>query len=188
MANEYAGNLSGGQLKLLSLGIVLTVHVRASLGLGYVPQTQNVFAGLSVYENLVLGAYEVLKGDVGQELDRVLHLFPRLKERSKLRAGNLSGGERRMLSLAAVLMMRPQCLLLDEPTSDLAPAMIGIIFEKIRDVIREYHIPVLLVEQNVRQALGVADRVLVLIQGKTRLLASARDLSEAQLGEVFLEA
>jgi ABC-type branched-subunit amino acid transport system ATPase component len=92
-----------------------------------------------------------------------------------------------MLSLAAVLMMRPQCLLLDEPTSDLAPAMIGLIFEKIRDIIHEYHIPVLLVEQNVQQALGVADRVLVLIRGRPRLSGFARDLSEPQLGEVFLE-
>ncbi len=165
----------------------LPVHARTLLGFGYVPQTQNIFPTLSVLENLKLGAYVSSRTGGQDELERVLHLFPRLKERLRIRAGNLSGGERRILSLATVLMLRPQCLLLDEPTTDLAPAMIDVVFDKIQEIIREYHVPVLLVEQNVRQALRVANRVCVLIRGRKTLERSTGAVSEDELGELFLQ-
>jgi ABC-type branched-subunit amino acid transport system ATPase component len=165
----------------------LPVHARALLGFGYVPQTQNIFPTLSVLENLKLGAYVSPGTGAQDELERVLHLFPRLKERLRIRAGNLSGGERRILSLATVLMLRPQCLLLDEPTTDLAPAMIDVVFDKIREIIREYHVPVLLVEQNVPQALRVANRVCVLIRGRKTLERDTSAISEDELGELFLQ-
>jgi len=165
----------------------LPVHARTLLGFGYVPQTQNIFPALSVLENLKLGAYASPATGAEGDLERVLDLFPRLKERLRIRAGNLSGGERRILSMATVLMLRPQCLLLDEPTTDLAPAMIDLVFDKIREIIREYHVPVLLVEQNVRQALRVADRVCVLIRGRKILEKSTGAVGEDELGELFLQ-
>jgi ABC-type branched-subunit amino acid transport system ATPase component len=167
--------------------VSLPVHARTLLGFGYVPQTQNIFPALSVLENLKLGAYLSSRTGEQDELERVLHLFPRLKERLRIRAGNLSGGERRILSLATVLMLRPQCLLLDEPTTDLAPAMIDVVFDKIQEIIREYHVPMLLVEQNVRQALRVASRVCVLIRGRKTLERSTDAVSEDDLGELFLQ-
>jgi ABC-type branched-subunit amino acid transport system ATPase component len=166
----------------------LPVHARTLLGFGYVPQTQNIFPALSVLENLKLGAYVSSKHDLREALEHVLEVFPRLKERLRIRAGNLSGGERRILSLATVLMLRPRCLLLDEPTTDLAPVMIDLVFDKIEQIIREYHVPVLLVEQNVRQALRVADRVCVLIRGRKALERETEAASEEELGELFLHA
>ena len=179
----YRGSITWNTKDIVSL----PVHARTLLGFGYVPQTQNIFPALSVLENLKLGAYVSSKTGEHDELERVLHLFPRLKERLRIRAGNLSGGERRILSLATVLMLKPQCLLLDEPTTDLAPAMIDVVFDKIQEIIREYHVPMLLVEQNVRQALRVASRVCVLIRGRKTLERSTDAISEDELGELFLQ-
>jgi ABC-type branched-subunit amino acid transport system ATPase component len=166
----------------------LPTYRRVLLGFGYVPQTQNVFPGLSVVENLTAGGLSTGKTSIIQRLDHIFHLFPRLKERRATRAGDLSGGERRMLALAAALIAEPKCLLLDEPTSDLAPVAIASIFEKIQEVIREYQVPALLVEQNVRRALEISDRVCVLVRGHKKVERPSRAITEDELGELFLEA
>lgn len=165
----------------------MPAHRRAAAGLGYMPQTENIFPGLSVLENLQMGAYLVPAALAREELERVFALFPILRHRHKIAAGSLSGGERRMLSLGTVLMMRPKFLLLDEPTSDLSPTAIDVLVETIRAVRREYKLPILMVEQNVRRTLEMTDRVCVLVRGQKRLERAVTEVNEVELGEVFLQ-
>lgn len=158
----------------------MPAHRRAAAGLGYVPQRQNVFADLTVADNLKMGAF-MAPGHLKQALPRVFDLFPRLAERRRSLAGSLSGGERRMLSIAMTLLVEPRLLLLDEPSSDLAPAMVETVAGTIARLHRELSLPALLVEQNVAMALQLADRVLVLARGTVvadmdRATAAATDL------------
>ncbi|MCW6509666.1 branched-chain amino acid ABC transporter ATP-binding protein [Lichenifustis flavocetrariae] len=160
-------------------------HRRAAGGIGYVPQNNNVFAGLSVRDNLGMGAYlQPAKRAAAQEA--VLDLFPRLRERLGATAGALSGGERRMLSIALTLMADPAVLLLDEPSSDLAPAMIDLVFAAIQRIRRERRIPVLLVEQNVARGLAIADRVVVLVRGSVAADMPAAAVQRDHLHALFL--
>ena len=134
-------------------------------GMGYVPQRDNVFPTLSVRENLALGA--VTRPGITQERMRVMYeLFPRLAERERQAAGTLSGGERQMVAFARALMPQPSVLLLDEPSAGLAPRIVGEVFRLVRRVRDEAGVAVLLVEQNARRALQLADRGIVLDQGQ----------------------
>ncbi len=159
---------------------------RAALGIGYVPQTRNVFAELTVGDNLRMGAY-LQPAALADEIGGVFDLFPRLKERRSERAGNLSGGERRMLSIGMTLLLKPKLLLLDEPSSDLAPAMVDLVFEAIADIHRSRGIPILLVEQNVDKALSLAQRVAVLVRGHAALDAPAGEVDHRRLHALFLD-
>lgn len=136
-------------------------------GLGYVPQEGAVFAGLSVRDNLRLGAYQ-LPRSVGQErIEGVLELFVPLKLRHKQKAGSLSGGERRMLAVAIALIRRPAVIALDEPSAGLSPAAANQVFELISRLRAELQVAVLLVEQNVQDALNFSDEVVVMRHGET---------------------
>jgi branched-chain amino acid transport system ATP-binding protein len=135
-------------------------------GICFVPQTDNVFPSLSIEENLELGAYtrpERIKAG----LEQVYGLFPPLRERRRQAAGTLSGGQRQMVAMGRALMLDPKLMLLDEPTAGLSPKFIGSIFEIIRTINQE-GISILLVEQNAKQALSMADRGYVLQQGRNR--------------------
>lgn len=164
----------------------LPAHRRAALGMGYVPQTRNVFGELSVADNLRMGGY-LSREPLGPEIERVFALFPRLRERKRELAGNLSGGERRMLAIGLTLLLRPKLLLLDEPSSDLSPAMVALVFDAIRRIRAETGIPVLLVEQNVTMALSLADRVCVLVRGREALDVRAGELAVADLHALFMD-
>lgn len=164
----------------------LPAHERARAGLGYVPQTRNVFADMSVADNLRMGAWLHPK-EFAREVETVFALFPRLKERRGALAGTLSGGERRMLSIGATLLVRPRVLLLDEPSSDLAPNTVDVVFEAIGDVHRRLSIPILLVEQNVAKALTLANRVCVLVRGHEALDVPAGQIDHAHLHALFLD-
>jgi branched-chain amino acid transport system ATP-binding protein len=159
-------------------------------GIALVPQGGRVFAPLSVLENLELGAY-LLPGheEFERRLQDVYALFPRLRERQRQAAGLLSGGERQMLAIARALVLRPKLLLLDEPSEGLSPLLVREVIARLKEIQRTFGTTILLVEQNVRAALGIADRVYVMRLGEVvleedcpeRLLDSER-LRQAYIG------
>ena len=149
-----------------------------ALGCSLVPEGRQVFSTLSVHENLVLGGYVQYKRDkrtAEQELDTIFDLFPVLKERSGQLAGTLSGGEQQMLAMGRALMAKPSLIMMDEPSTGLAPLIVKNIFQVIHKL-REAGNTVLLVEQNAKAALGIADRGYVLETGKVILQGAAEDL------------
>jgi len=143
-------------------------------GLGYVPQNENVFAGLSVRENLEMGAY-VLDEFPEAALAAVYDRFPILEEREDQRAGTLSGGQQQMLAMGRALMLDPDLLLLDEPSAGLAPDLVDDLFDRI-DAINEAGTAILMVEQNAKEALRRCDRGYVLVQGENRFVDSGEAL------------
>ncbi len=140
-----------------------------------VPEGRRVFARLTVEENLAMGGFFTAKGDYQEQMDKVLHLFPRLKERFEQRAGTMSGGEQQMLAIGRALMSKPRLLLLDEPSLGLAPIIIQQIFDIIEQL-RKDGVTVFLVEQNANQALKLADRGYVLENGRIVMQGSGADL------------
>ncbi len=164
-------------------------HKIVSMGMAHVPEGRRVFAELSVYENLKMGAYTRKdKAEIEESLNNVYKRFPRLEERKNQMAGTLSGGEQQMLAMGRALMSRPKIILMDEPSMGLSPIMVNEIFDIIRSV-SESGTTVLLVEQNAKKALSIADRAYVLETGNIVLEGNAKDLLEddsikkAYLGE-----
>jgi len=157
-------------------------------GVAHVPEGRKIFNRLTVAENLGMGAYSRTDGGVGDDMERVFALFPRLKERLAQVAGTLSGGEQQMLAIGRALMARPRLLLLDEPSMGLAPVVVEQIFETIVDINRR-GTTILLVEQNAAMALGIARRGYVLetgavaLEGTAAELAGNADVRRAYLGE-----
>lgn len=147
-------------------------------GLSYIPQGRVVFSQMSVLENLEMGAYmEKEKENIAKALERVFQLFPILKERRMQKAGTMSGGEQQMLAMARGLMLNPECVLLDEPSLGLSPKFINIIFEKIVEM-KEAGITMMIVEQNAKRVLEIADRGYVLELGENRFYGTGRELLE----------
>jgi branched-chain amino acid transport system ATP-binding protein len=150
-----------------------------SLGMAHSPEGRQIFTQLTVLENLLMGAYARKKSDrLQDDIEWICSLFPVLKQREKLPAGALSGGEQQMLAIGRALMSKPRLLLLDEPSLGLAPLMVGKIFEVIRTLKRD-GITILLVEQNAREALRIADRAYVLETGVIKLEGKADDLIQS---------
>jgi len=180
--------LYGGRIEFNGLDISrMATWRRVRMGLGYVPQVENIFRTLTVEENLSMGMGDCPRLVAARRLAETYALFPALQVRRRVSAGNLSGGERRLLAFATTLVQDPKLLLLDEPTSDLAPAAIDLIFEKIREVRDRFRIPLLMIEQNVERALELADRVYVLVRGRAVVERSAGEIDEAEIGMIFLE-
>ena len=164
-------------------------HKIVSMGMAHVPEGRRVFAELSVYENLKMGAYTRKdKKEIEESLANVYKRFPRLEERKNQMAGTLSGGEQQMLAMGRALMSKPKIILMDEPSMGLSPIFVNEIFDIIRAV-SESGTTVLLVEQNAKKALSIADRAYVLETGKIVLEGKASDLlnndsiKKAYLGE-----
>jgi branched-chain amino acid transport system ATP-binding protein len=153
-------------------------HERVDLGISQAPEGRGIFPGMTVLENLEMGKFnrKDRKSEMKEDLDRVYHLFPRLKERTSQAGGTLSGGEQQMLAIGRALMARPKVLLLDEPSMGLAPMMIANIFKIITTINTELGTTILLVEQNAQQALQRAHRAYVLETGKVVKEAKASDL------------
>jgi branched-chain amino acid transport system ATP-binding protein len=162
-------------------------HVHAKMGIGYVPEGGRVFNKLTLRENLEMGAFvkrNQLQSD--KDIQMVSEMFPILRDRQESLAGTLSGGERQMLSLARALMSNPELLLLDEPSLGLAPLIVHEIYEKIGEI-RKKRVTILLVEQNVKRALGVADRGYVYAVGRISLAGSASNLlANQEIQKTFL--
>jgi branched-chain amino acid transport system ATP-binding protein len=167
----------------------LLPHEIVSLGVIHVPEGRRIFPRLTVQENLAMGAYQRRDKDgIQRDLERVFALFPRLKERLHQKGGTLSGGEQQMLAIGRALMSRPRVLLLDEPSMGLAPVLVEMIFDIIREI-NQQGITILLVEQNARMALSIAHRGYVLETGRIVLsgpgpqLAGDPMVKAAYLGE-----
>ena len=151
-------------------------HKIVTMGMAHVPEGRRVFANLSVYENLKLGAYTRKdKNEIAQSLEMVYESFPRLKERRNQSAGTLSGGEQQMLAMGRALMSKPRIVLMDEPSMGLSPIFVDEIFKIIQKISAE-GTTVLLVEQNAKKALAIADRAYVLETGKIALSGDAKEL------------
>ena len=179
-----------GSVKFEGKEIIKTPgHQIVSLGMSHVPEGRRVFAGLSVYENLKMGAYTRKdKKEIADTLEMVYTRFPRLKERTRQLAGTLSGGEQQMLAMGRALMAHPKIILMDEPSMGLSPLFVSEIFKNIEEI-NQQGVTVLLVEQNAKKALSIANRAYVLETGKVVKEGNARDLLDdesirkAYLGE-----
>jgi branched-chain amino acid transport system ATP-binding protein len=151
-------------------------HKIVELGISQVPETGKIFTGMSVYENLELGAFVPQARKVKeQSLERVFGIFPRLEERQKQQAGTLSGGERQMLAIGRALMAVPRLLMLDEPSFGLAPILVQQMFDMIKKI-NELGVTILLVEQNIQAALDVANRAYLLEHGRIVGQGTTQDL------------
>jgi branched-chain amino acid transport system ATP-binding protein len=147
---------------------------RVRIGMGFVPQNRNVFVSLTVQENLEMGAY-ICDYDIAENLQQVYELFPALKEKRAQVAGELSGGQRQQVAVGRALMTRPRLLMLDEPTAGVSPIVMDDLFDRILEI-ASTGIAILMVEQNARHALEIADRGFVLVQGGNRFTDSGQNL------------
>ena len=160
-------NLRGGAVRLNGEDITkLSPQDRVARGMAFVPQTHNIFTSMTVEENLEMGAF-LRRDDIKSTLDQVYHLFPILKTKRHQPAGELSGGQRQQVAVGRALMTQPQVLMLDEPTAGVSPIVMDELFDRIIEVARS-GISILMVEQNARQALNIADKGYVLVQGANR--------------------
>jgi ABC-type branched-subunit amino acid transport system ATPase component len=156
------------------------------LGMCYVPQVANVFTTLTVEENLEMGAFVLKDGDLDARKERIYAIFPRLAERRRQRAGLMSGGERQMVAMGSALMLDPKLILLDEPSAGLSPKLVDMIFERIVKI-NETGVAVLMVEQNAKKSLEMADRGYVLANGRNRFEGTGRDLlNDPEVGRLYL--
>ena len=158
-------DLKEGQVLLEGEDITgLKPQERVLCGMGFVPQNHNVFTGMTVEENLEMGAF-IRRDDIAATMEQVYGLFPILKEKRKQPAGELSGGQRQQVAVGRALMTQPKILMLDEPTAGVSPIVMDELFDRIIEV-AQTGIAILMVEQNAKQALNIADRGFVLVQGR----------------------
>ena len=168
-------NLKSGKVVIDGKDISkLTPQDRVKEGIAFVPQTRNVFAGLSVQENLEMGAY--LREEHFEEIiDEIYELFPILKEKKSQLVGELSGGQRQQVALGRALMIKPSVLLLDEPTAGVSPIVMDELFDHILKV-KKTNVAIIMVEQNAKQALSIADRGYVLVTGENKFSGTGKEL------------
>lgn len=167
----------------------LPTHKKVDLGITLVPEGKHLFGGMTVHENLTMGAYrkEAMQ-NINESLELVYSLFPILKERDKQRAGTLSGGQQQMVTIARAIMTRPKLIMLDEPSQGLAPKLVGEVFETIEKMKAEIGLTILLVEQNAEASLGAASYVYIMHEGQIKAegtpdkIRGSADIREAYLG------
>ena len=179
-------NLQSGSVTLNGADITsLTPQARVALGMAFVPQTSNVFGGMTVEQNLEMGAF-LHEHTMARSLSEVYDLFPILYEKRFSLAGELSGGQRQQVAIGRAMMTDPTVLMLDEPTAGISPIVMDELFTKIVDI-RNLGMAILIVEQNARQALSIADVGYVLVQGQNRYEGSGSDLfSDPEVSRSFL--
>ncbi|MDX2101128.1 MAG: ABC transporter ATP-binding protein [Alphaproteobacteria bacterium] len=166
----------------------LPIHHIMRRGIAQSPEGRRIFPRMTVRENLMMGATSADPQYFDQDLDRVFHMFPRLKERESQRGGTLSGGEQQMLAIGRALMARPRLLLLDEPSLGLAPLIVKQIFQVIRQINADQKMTVLLVEQNAHHALRLAHRGYVLVNGRITLSGTGAELlANPEIQAAYLE-
>jgi len=168
-------NLRAGQVRLAGADITaLSPQDRVAQGMAFVPQTSNIFTSMTVEENLEMGAF-LRRDDISGTMAQVFDLFPILKDKRRQPAGELSGGQRQQVAVGRALMTQPKVLMLDEPTAGVSPIVMDELFDRIIEVART-GISILMVEQNARQALEIADKGYVLVQGANRFTDTGKAL------------
>jgi len=179
-------NLQKGSVRLDGEDITdLTPQDRVAKGMAFVPQTSNIFTSLTVEENLEMGAF-LRRDDIRVTMEQIFDLFPILRDKRKQAAGELSGGQRQQVAVGRALMTQPKVLMLDEPTAGVSPIVMDELFDRIIEVART-GISILMVEQNARQALEIADRGYVLVQGTNRFTdTGAALLADPDVRKSFL--
>ena len=167
--------LRRGEVRLDGQDITgLSPQERVRHGMGFVPQTNNIFTSMTVEENLEMGAF-IRDDDISTTMEQVYDLFPILREKRLQAAGELSGGQRQQVAVGRALMTQPKVLMLDEPTAGVSPIVMDELFDRIIEVART-GLPVLMVEQNARQALEIADKGYVLVQGRNAHTGTGKEL------------
>jgi branched-chain amino acid transport system ATP-binding protein len=179
-------NVRKGSVRLDGEDITdLSPQDRVAKGMGFVPQTSNIFTSMTVEENLEMGAF-IRRDDFRDTMAQVYNLFPILKEKRRQAAGELSGGQRQQVAVGRALMTRPKVLMLDEPTAGVSPIVMDELFDRIIEVART-GIPILMVEQNARQALEIADKGYVLVQGRNAFSGTGKELlADPEVRKSFL--
>jgi branched-chain amino acid transport system ATP-binding protein len=179
-------DLHGGAVRLDGEDITnLSPQDRVAKGMGFVPQTSNIFTSMTVEENLEMGAF-LRRDDFRGTMEQVYDLFPILKDKRRQPAGELSGGQRQQVAVGRAMMTRPKVLMLDEPTAGVSPIVMDELFDRIIEVART-GLPILMVEQNARQALEIADKGYVLVQGRNAHTGTGRDLlNDPEVRQSFL--
>ena len=179
-------DLKEGQVLLEGEDITgLKPQERVLRGMGFVPQNHNVFTGMTVEENLEMGAF-IRRDDIAMTMEQVFGLFPILKEKRKQPAGELSGGQRQQVAVGRALMTQPKILMLDEPTAGVSPIVMDELFDRIIEV-AQTGIAILMVEQNAKQALNIADRGFVLVQGRNAYTdTGAALMADSEVRRAFL--
>ncbi len=163
----------------------LSPQDRVIKGMGFVPQNHNIFTSLTVEENLEMGAF-IRRDDISGTLEQVYELFPILRDKRQQAAGELSGGQRQQVAVGRALMTQPKVLMLDEPTAGVSPIVMDELFDRIIEVART-GIPILMVEQNARQALAIADKGYVLVQGRNGHTGTGKELlADPEVRQSFL--
>ncbi len=164
----------------------LPPHERAKLGMAYIPQLENVFRNLTVWENLRLAGYDLPPSVFSERIEEIYSLFPRIKERLGQKAATLSGGERQMLAMSIGLMRKPKILLFDEPTAGLSPKLAREVLDSIKALNRQGY-TIILVEQNVRAALEIGDKGILVVNGRIAFEGKAGDLlARKDLAKMYL--
>jgi branched-chain amino acid transport system ATP-binding protein len=181
--------IHAGSVRLREVDITIApAHERIRRGVAFVPQTENIFATLSIGENLLVAANILPRTERDPLLRAVYALFPDLAARPSLRAGQLSGGQRQMLAVARALVVQPSLLILDEPSAGLSPKIAAEVFRTLKSI-NEAGVTIVLVEQNVKAALAIADRGVILVDGKLRHEGPAASLaSDPVVAELYLGA
>ena len=165
----------------------LSPQIRVKAGISFVPQTRNVFADLTVRENLEVGAF-LREDDVNKVIEEIYELFPILNEKKSQKVGELSGGQRQQVALGSALMIRPSVLMLDEPPAGVSPIVMDELFKHIIKV-KETNVAIIMVEQNAKQALSISDRGYVLVTGENKFEGSGNELlNDPEVRRSFLGA
>jgi len=190
LLKTFAGltNLFGGEISLDDAVLTgLSPHVIARKGLAYLPQTDSVFVHLSVEENVRMAAYTVSGADYPARLAASLEMFPQIKQYMKSKVQNLSGGERQMVAMTMAMMREPKVVMFDEPTANLSPKLATLVLDTVRDIAKVKKLTVVLVEQNARKALQMADRAYLLVGGRNVFEGGGSELlSHAELARMYL--